>query len=246
MSTVQDQDTATNREDDTDDIARLFLEMWETVRKNLTAHVLVECHKEADLQYLIKTTQALINSNNEIWGRCKDNLHHKNKPCHQQKGEKVKLKFYRVGFHIVEASPGLSEDNKTENIVVQTRCLWQTKIFCVPCLPCRLSAVTPPIISESGMVNYLEYCKSFFSLEESVWLPFLAILKDHLEEFQIFLGDVESWLLGSSRSAIFIQDTFSVPVEVVVEKEHTLGFSNNCIHCGALYFEHNQRKTFDN
>jgi len=42
--------------------------------------------------------------------------------------------------------------------------------------------------------------------------PFLAILKDHLEEFQVFLGKVESWLMGSDRSAVFMLKTFNVPV----------------------------------
>ncbi len=60
------------------------------------------------------------------------------------------------------------------------------------------------------MLNYLEYLQRSFIIEESVLLPFLAILKDHLEEFQVFLGKVESWLMESTRKAMFLQETFHV------------------------------------
>jgi len=92
----------------------------------------------------------------------------------------------------------------------QAECMQQTKVFPVPCFPHSLHTVVIPSLDTNGMLNYLEYIQWSFILEESILLPFLAILKEHLEEFQVFLGNIESWLMGSAQSAIFIHDTFNV------------------------------------
>jgi len=66
----------------------------------------------------------------------------------------------------------------------------------------------------------LEYLKQAYILEDSIMLPFLAILKDHLEEFQVFLGNVESWLMESTANTNFLQNTFSYRLDcrVIGEK----------------------------
>jgi len=89
------------------------------------------------------------------------------------------------------------------------------------------------------MLEYSEYLKQSFSLDESILVPFLTNLKNHLEEFQVFLGKVESWLMGSSCSTIFIQDTFSVAVEVL-EKKHSI--ATCCIHCGEIAHYYKRKK----
>jgi len=181
---------------------------------------------------------ALVNSNNEIWGQCKGNLHHKNQPC-SQLNDKAALKFNCVGFHVVEVLPEMNRQNdKKGNIVIWTQCSMQSKTFSVPHLPHILSTFVPAPINKNGMLQYSEYLKRSFSLDDSILIPFLANLKDHLEEFQVFLGKVESWLMGSSRSAIFIQNTFSVAIEVL-EKKHSI--ATRCIHCGELARYHKRK-----
>jgi len=64
------------------------------------------------------------------------------------------------------------------------------------------------------MLDYSEYLQRSFILEESILLPLLAILKDHLEEYQVFLGKVESWLMESTRNATFLRKTFNVKLGV--------------------------------
>jgi len=118
----------------------------------------------------------------------------------------------------------------------------QSKTFSVPCLPHLLSTVASPAIGQSGMLNYSFLLKRSFYLEESILIPYLANLKDHLEEFQVFLGDVESWLLGSSRGAIFIRDTFLVPVQVIPEKSHFCVLCDYCIRFGDTPQSHKKIK----
>jgi len=84
--------------------------------------------------------------------------------------------------------------------------------FCPP-LPHSLRMVIIPLLDKDGMLNYLKYLKHSFILEESIMFPFLAILKDHLEEFQVFLGNVESWLMESTWNAFFLQNTFHLSLE---------------------------------
>jgi len=89
----------------------------------------------------------------------------------------------------------------------------QTKDFSVTCFPHPLRTVVIPSLDKDSMLNYSEYLKRSLILEDSIMLPFLAILKDHLEEFQVFLGSVESWLMENTGNIIFLQQTFNVTLE---------------------------------
>jgi len=50
--------------------------------------------------------------------------------------------------------------------------------------------------------------------------PFLAILKDHLEDFQVFLGNVETWLKESTQTSIFLQTTFNLTFQKIKQVGH--------------------------
>jgi len=89
----------------------------------------------------------------------------------------------------------------------------QTKDFSVTCFPHPLRTAVIPSLDKDSMLNYSEYLKRSLILEDSIMLPFLAILKDHLEEFQVFLGSVESWLMENTGNIIFLQQTFNVTLE---------------------------------
>jgi len=242
MSTKRVQDAEAIWEDDDDKTKRgqCFPKIWETIRSILTANV-TERHKDADLDYLINTTQALVTINNEISDRCKANLNHQNKKFNQLSENPV-LHFYRVGFNEVKVLPAKKHSyGESQGLVLETECMLQTKSFSVTCLPHPLRTIVIPALDKNGALNYSTYLKRSFLLEESILLPFLAILKDHLEEYQVFLGHVESWIMGSTRSSIFLQETFNVELEVVTSNELEVVTSNkkiknvfndHCIRCG--------------
>jgi len=212
MSNIIVQDAKAIREDDNKGQAKTperFLKIRENIRSTLTANVTAR-HKDAELNYLINTTQALITTNNEIWDRCKTNLDRQDKKFNHLSKKPV-LVFYRVGFNEVKVlSAGQHRFGASEGLMFETQYKLQTKSFTVPCLPPSLLSVVIPVIGTDGLLSYSQYLERSFILEESILLPFLAIFKDHLEEFQVFLGDVESWLMGSIRSAIFTQQLFNV------------------------------------
>jgi len=235
MSTkaVQDVKAVWGDNEDKTEIGQSFPKVKETIKSILTALV-TERHKDADLDYLINTTEALVSSNNEIWDRCKANLHHENEKFNQLSKNPV-LRFKRFGFNEVKVlSTRKHKLGQSQGLLVlETRCDQQTMSFSVTCLPHPLHAVFIPALGKNGMLNYSAYLKRSFILEESILLPFLAILKDHLEEFQVFLGNVESWLMGSTQSAIFLLETFNVGLEVVTTSNLTKNeFDDTCIHCG--------------
>jgi len=183
------------------------------IRTSLTALV-KERDKGVELDYLINTIKALVASNNEIWDRCKANLKNPHNKQFNQLSEAPALVFRRVGFsvvHVLSKSDG--DGGSADPLEFKSKWMEQTKAFPVTCLPHSLRTVVIPSLDKDGMVNYLEYLKRSFILEESIMFPFLAILKDHLEEFQVFLGNVESWLEESSRNAIFLQKTFNLPFQ---------------------------------
>jgi len=92
--------------------------------------------------------------------------------------------------------------------------------FPITCFPHSLRTIVIPSLDKYGMLNYLEYLKRSFILEESIMFPFLAILKDHLKEFQLFLGEVESCLMESTQNTIFLQKTFNLPFQTSKQIGH--------------------------
>jgi len=227
-------------QDDKDDdvkIGQRISKVREKIRSTLTPLV-TERHKDAELDYLINTTQALITSNNEIWDRCKANLGNQGRRWNQL-NEPV-LCYYRRGFNEVTVS---HKRNQCGALELDILALYkqQDKTFTAPCLPHPLRTVVIPVLCNNGMLNYHQYLKRSLLLEESILLLFLAILKDHLEEFQVFLGDIESWLMISARSAIYIQKTFNVKLPgnhtintyyllrtIQCPEAHTLSFDVTC------------------
>jgi len=144
----------------------------------------------------------LVTHNNEIWDQCKDKLHGHSGQFNQLSG-KLTLDYRCVAFNKVTA-----QTNSGRGVVFWTQFTEQVKTFSVTCFLDPLRTAVIPVLGNYGMLNYMEYLKWSFILEKSILFPFLAILKDHLEEFQVFLGSIESWLLGSND--LFLQEIFNV------------------------------------
>jgi len=204
-------------DDDKDGAKAGLLQRFSNVRKkiktNLTALV-KECHKDAELDYLINTTQALVASNDEIWSRVKANLKsHANKQFNQL-DEEPKLIFHYVGFNVVKALSKMDGYGQRPGpLAFRSVCMEHTKAFSVTCFPDPLRSVIIPTLDKDGMLNYSEYVKRSFILDKDIMHPFLALLKDHLEEFQVFLGTVESWLMENARNTAFLEKTFNVTLK---------------------------------
>jgi len=150
-----------------------------------------------------------VTHNNEIWDRCKAKWCYPGQSFNQLNENQV-LNFKRVCFNVVTAMTAQTHTGRS--VVFRGQASDQTKAFAVTCFPDPLLTIVIPTLGEDGVLDYMEYLIRSFILHEHILLPFLAILKDHLEEFQIFLGSIESWLMDSNAS--FIQKMFNVKLEL--------------------------------
>jgi len=88
-------------------------------------------------------------------------------------------------------------------------------------------------------IDYKEYLQNSLLLEETVLLPFLAILKDHLEKIQADLGTVETWIMGNTRSSSFLRETFSTVLEIKTQNTYNKKTCNEiCLRCGHDFEKH--------
>jgi len=216
-----------------------LLQIRDTIKSSLIPLVL-ERDKDADLDYLIKTTQALVTTNEEIWERCKSYIR-----CEELGPGKVsgdRLPFYRFGFKKVHVKT--SPDTSPQWLRFSTRCTVQLKKFAMTPLPQELrKVILAPLREEVGLVKYREYLHTCFLLEETVLVSFLAIFKDHLEMLQVDLGNVETWIMGSIRSNAFLQETFSTVPEIKTQKKYQKTTCNYCcIRCGYFFENHEFNK----
>jgi len=218
-------------------MAQPLFQIRNTIKSSLTPLV-SERDRAADLDYLIKITQALVSTNEEIWERCKANLDKEpmvaDPGC---EGEGNGLTFVRTGFNevTVETTP----DNW---LIFKTLCEIEYEDFSITPFPEELSNIIPPrrrVKKEEAFINYKEYLQYSFLLEETVLLPFLAILKDHLEKIQADLGAVETWIMGSTRSISFLQETFSTVLEIKTQNMYNKETCNEfCLRCGYDFEDH--------
>jgi len=203
-----------------DDDEPHFLNVRKKIRSSLTALV-TELHQDVELDYLIKSTKGLVTSNREIWNRVKANLKSPLNKQFNQLSEKPELVFQRVGFNVVKVLSETDGCGRSEDpLEFKSQWLEQTKAFTVTCFPHSLRTVVIPSLDKNGMLNYLEYLKRSFILQESIMVPFLAILKDHLEDFQVFLGNVETWLKESTQTSVFLQTTFNLTFQKIKQVGH--------------------------
>ena len=166
-------------------MAQPLFQLRNTIKSSLTPLV-SERDRAADLDYLIKITQALVSTNEEIWERCKDHVIKESTEIYGQN----KLFFARFVFNEVHV-----RTKRDERPTLETNCEIEKKYFVMTPVPEELSNVLfPRVKKEKSFMNYREYLQNSFLLEETVMIPFLAILKDHLEKIQVDLGNVETWI----------------------------------------------------
>lgn len=162
-----------------------------------------------DLSYLLQSVRALIDLNLTIWERC----------CEQQSGtleHAGRFSFSRVTFSKI----------KTRSNKAYTHFQFETKVESKdfgtpPGLPQALANLmglpmntsrslhgdlpAPPRIS---FPDYSAYLDRLTLLRDDVMLTCLLNFKHHLEEIHVFLGEIDGWIMESTRQADFLEDIF--------------------------------------
>lgn len=159
---------------------------------------------EETLPHLLRTTQALILTNSEIWDRIEDHL------SSSHYGGFVVL---RVAMSDIQVT---SKKNKRTCVEVIPK--FHAKDFdALPKIPSELlEALFLPSDQDSEankLPDYEVILKRVTLFHESIMIPFLVKLKDHLETLQVCLGQVEGWISEPHYQFAFLEKLFNVELD---------------------------------
>jgi hypothetical protein len=117
-----------------------------------------------------------------------------------------------------------------------------------PTIPQQISNIITPTLSPDGIfIDYKKYLEMALLLNEDTLLHFLLILKKHLEDIQIFLGEIDGWLLAESLCVEYIKNTFQTDSRALelLESPGALGCDRfrcgkshiglTCVHCNEMH-----------
>jgi hypothetical protein len=164
-----------------------------------------------DLRHLLRSANALITMNQEIWERCKEDR------CIITNGF---LPFSRHSLKVRCDSPK-NEDHISVSVQLEVKC----KDFGAP--P-RIPSGLLDLIGLENETGGDAQCKQFEGfpdyrlylekqvglLNDVVLVPFLLKFKEHLESIHVYLGNIESWLLEPSLHAQFLKDLTGEEVSI--------------------------------
>ena len=207
------------------------------------------------LEHLIRTTRALIATNEEIWARCQphycgrvgaeERTHHE-APHDDEKG--AWLLFARVGACTVKVT---TYDSHVMDTVLMKTALEVTKHeFFVPMVfPSKLRRLVPvPRVGQDDAVpNLRVLIHRATLLSDDVMVIFLMEYKHYLEQLQVALGVIDAWLLEAAKSEQYLKDTFGASLNPAGEylqafkNQHLTVdpiYSGSCSRCGKKRHKH--------
>ena len=194
---------------------------------------------DLDVDHLTRLTSALISTNEEIWLRCKDSRLKADEPnCYKR----AMFRYVQV-----ETSPRKLQFNTHSMFEISST-------FAIPTisqLPRELTSVlvVSPRRDETKLPDYEKLFKVILLFHHDVMLPLLKIFKDHLEEVQVRLGEIEEWLMAPKSCEAFLEETFKKKSPEPKISGCPIGCqtchstSDLCIKCGKAYNAHNTTTT---
>jgi hypothetical protein len=197
----------------------------------------VEC-----IDYLISSTKAVIELNQEIWERCVGSIE-----CKPGKGG---LRFQRTAFAVINVASESQASVKQTKFTTTAES--QTKAFgTLPSLP---SVLTDYVVykpdTDVAFPDYIKLLKSSLLLREDVLPTFLAKLKQHLEDVQVFLGGIDSWLMDPQGCIDFMQEHFGMTPAILQQKTYCSSYLCKVTHdalsicktCNRAYNTHRHQR----
>lgn len=176
---------------------------------------------EMDLEYLMKTVRAIITVNTDIWVRCKERAHSPPRVTVRGGIEMKTRCFDKVS--LIALTQQVCGSTKID---ISSKLTWSSCDFGVlPKLPACLTDICPMYDTDAINVlqpdRYEEYFKKSLILSDDVLVGFLATLQKHLEDVQVFLGRIETWLLERTSNLDYLNDLFgtNVKTENIMEGE---------------------------
>jgi hypothetical protein len=204
---------------------------------------------EVNLDHLVRTTRAILAMNNEIWMRCKQAPRQTGKSSTQASTEGVI--FQRIDFQTIEVT---SSDSQPGTLGFMTTAELKYKDFGLsPPIPQELTdiiALKQALGPNSIFPDYDSFFGRSLLLHEDVLMPFLLKLKNHLERIQVFLGQIDAWLMEPVSYVEFIKEVFDKELIIPTKKEGPTPCTkectinhpalSSCLVCGELFSSHRQ------
>lgn len=187
--------------------------------------VVTKSNRLDDLDLAVKTTRALLSSNKEIWQRCVES------GCGPQDD---KLIFERAAFTKIQVkTTSINATQKT--LSFQAVPELTTNDFGAPKpVPEQLTEIVAPTLAPDGIFpNYDRYLETALLLNKETLLPFLSVLKKHLEDIQILLGEIDSWLMTGSFCIDYMNENFNSSRNDFELPESTIGC--DAYRCGKSH-----------
>jgi hypothetical protein len=200
---------------------------------------------DVDLDHLVRTTRAILAMNNEIWMRCKQARQtDKSSTLSSTEG----AIFERIAFQTIS-----SKNSQPGTLGFMTTPELKHKDFGLPPpIPQELTDIIALKTKgpQSVFPDYALFFERSLLLHEDVLMPFLFKLKDHLEWIQVFLGQIDAWLMEPVSYVEFIKEVFDKELIIPTKKEGTTTCTKDCtvkhpapsccLVCGQPFSSHRQ------
>lgn len=225
-----------------------FAEARRRYIEKLTENAKSEGSVGTNLVDLLMSTKSLITTNQEIWDRCKTN---------RSRLSRGILCYSRVSL-FPQVMCRSDDDKKHLSVIAGYEVT--SKDFGAPpsvpailqeSLPLNMPNKNPEYPSKIGnLPDYLSYTEKASLLHEDILIPFLQNFKQHLEDVQVFLTGIETWLSEPANQLDFLHDLFRTKISLPDEPEilcsavrRCPGHSKMdiCQRCGQSYELHDKR-----
>lgn len=158
----------------------------------------------------MRSVRELLKANKSTWKRCQKRLIEGTNGSTRS--------FVRIGFVTVHSA---TENNK---IVFTTRAERSEKAFDMhqlEILPGKLGGIFAVQHDEFGFVDYEAFLEKALLLHERVLGPFLHQLKEHLENVNGLLEEIDAWLTEPKTDLNFLRNTFGLGETLEIAQETT-------------------------
>lgn len=171
-----------------------------------------------DIEYISKSVTALIAIINDIWNRCKGYKVDVGEIVGDSRSfltpvDQVPIMMKRVSYEEVQVKKHGQSLNVVSKMELSTHDFGPPPKF-----PTNLTNLIdhrpfykfdrPYQFKGIAIMNYSSYLDKSIILCDEVLLPFLTTFLKHLQEMQVYLGKIETWLSESESRVKFLNDLF--------------------------------------
>jgi len=220
---------------------KLLSDLRQQAQKNLHGQ-----EQTKDLEFLVGAVRGIITTNKEIWERCKYHVTHTRAQARSMytcpsailarvaiasdKKFIGQVDMVKLSYHKVHAK----KCPRYGSVNITTTKSTEYKTFASPPLiPASLTNTVPQTSCQEGSQPFPDYDAFFMAavlLQNDVLASFLQTLQTHLEEIQVWLGAIESWILESQSIVDFLNNLFEKNLEIEDFTKTTSGDIQNGKH----------------